>query len=390
MKVFFVFLVVLFSGARAHKVATGVRSSALAPRATLRTAPQGGLWARFARPRFDGWCCRCTDDAGRAASVIVGVFKRRQREEHLAALVVRNDSGTFAAQRLFSSSSSTGGDPLPTLTRDAWSHPDVGSVRWGVSTTPSFFAADLAIDGVAATVAVHHHHHGVDDDDATFLAEGWLGRRPFRYALPCRYLVPATRAACDVALGRTPSAQTGGLAHVEFNTGRAFPSGWVWCQAHDVATRASLIVVAGPFLPSLASKKPTVLAAARLAAREDDEEEDFAVLELRTVDRRTRLEAFATCVVDDDALLAVRLVTTTRRGGSELVCDLRVTAPVSSFVEPPLYVPTRHGFRPGARESFDATAHLRIGTSRERLVRFDGATLEFGGDYISDVLGRRP
>lgn len=225
------------------------------------------------------------------------------------------------------------------------------------------------------TGSVLHCRLRIDDSDVdlrvdgssggSFDAEGWLGKRPWRWLLPCRYDVWNLYAP-GVVDGRSA------VAHVEYNCGRAFPKNWIWSQAHNPRFRSALLVVGGDFLPGiprtwlLAYRSPVV-----------------GEINLRTVDPRT--SAVESLV--DPSTGAFRLTLRTPK----YLVDLAVSADPASFFPDPLFVPTPTGFTndPGSTESFAATAHVRIyepsgDTDSFRLIEtrsFDSAALEFGGDF---------
>jgi len=325
------------------------------------------------RPHFNGWCLRTTEASGTTTSAIVGAFLsgRGKRSQHLVAVLRRTADGRVEARQrivydgvLGASDFSQEGDS--SNRRVLWRSPTSGAL-W--LTPDDALRCRLRLDDDDVTVDMT-----VEPPDgrklAFFDAEGWLGRRPWRWALPCRYDVWTLNSPCSVD-GRSA------LAHVEYNCGRAFPRNWIWSQAHRCRGRGALLVVGGDFLPGNLPR--TWLLAFRSPA--------VGEVNLRTVDPSTT--AVEATVDPANGLLKLTLQTKT------LLVDLVVKADPASFFPDRLFVPTPRGFsdQPGSAESFAATATVRVyepGDDRRQSFRlveaktFHDAALEFGGEFLKD------
>ena len=369
-----------WSGALVLAVASALRPVPFEPRAP----------PRLPRPFFNGWCLRAMDAAsGCSATAIVGCFSRGRRRyaEHLVAVAARVPSPSggrevLAAQRVY------GGDECAVTSfaegegpRFSFEAPCGSLDVRGGHARAAFTVADVA--GRPVTVALETASASPWASGGG--AEGWLGSPLASWALPCRYHVrcvdSVARASASGGDGAGAWASDGALLHAESNFGRAFPKKWAWCQAAQAGK--SVLAVGGTFKVGPVPLRRTWL------VRYASEAVDW---DFRTTDLRTRAAARdlrpPLAEGGGDAVLDLALERRTR--GEVRVLEVRATASRDAFLDEALYVPTPRGFSkaPGTREAFAATvavrASLREGgeTRVVETATFDGACLEFGGDYL--------
>lgn len=329
------------------------------------------------RPFFNGWCLRCTDPrTGASASAIVGSFSRGRGRyaSHLVAVTARapGESGALAsssAQRVYDGDAcrfTRRGGEAPAF---AFLAPCGELVSDGGALRARFSLPDGGGGYVSVEIA------GEDVGEAGWAgggAEGWLGSRLARWALPCRYHVRslASAARCEARADGAAFATDGALLHAESNFGRAFPTAWTWCQA--AAEDATLLAVGGAFRVGPAALPNTWLV--KFATPDID-------WAFRTTDART---SAATAALDPPPGGGTLKLAVVRRVRGETRA-LEIAAEGSHFLEP-LAVPTKTGFSkdPGTRECLDATVRVTALLDGVEVASrtFDGACLEFGGAHL--------
>ena len=366
-------------------------------------------------PHFNGWCVRSTEADGATTAAIIGSFTRGRKTEHLVALLKRSSSGeTTSAQRLVADavvggqqflwrSESTGalwlddsGEVLHCRLRlqekdfSSDGQPEGDVVLRDPSLLSSFISekeslsVDLRVDAARSK--------------KSFDAEGWLGKRPYRWILPCRYHV-WTLESPAVVDGKSA------VAHVEYNCGSAFPKNWIWSQAHNVRGRSAFLLVGGDFLPDVArwgrgfsdnGDKKNEKKKQQTKKKKRDQRRTWLLafrspvlgdMNFRTIDAKT-------AAVDSTVDPAAGQLRLSLRNEKHLV-DVLITASPASFFADRLFVPTPRGFSndPGSKESFAATVQVKVyepkddGFQSFRLVEarsFHNAALEFGGAFLKD------
>lgn len=385
------------------------------------------------RPFFDGWFLRVTDPAaGLSLAVVLGLFwnravgrwahhtrregggsKRAARptQEHYICVSVGGPSAqgqALESAHLFPKTAESSLKLSWASAKEAVSEPPLrqaaiwlaptcgrGELRYESSehgifeVTPSGVRCQL--HGMGSRGLPWELEIDVQGALKPWAPEGWLRHLAPLGILPCRYTVHTlgTPARYDL---RAPGglANNGGTAlelhgcgsaHLETNHGESFPQGWLYAQGTGV-DGAKLVLTGGRFVIGPVTTV-TWLLCLRLPG--------LPPLDFRTIDldaMRVRRLSFKS------KELVLEASRPWHRGGSTAPnVTLQIRAPASSYpVGGGLFVPTVEGFArsPGALESFDATAEVRVRglAGGEASYSLRGCVLEFGGSFQDPELCR--